>query len=105
MLYSHHFLYYPKSFFAKWAHPLIRQIFVVENRSDLKFEGFDGEIVHVDDYLTGQSYQEEKNIQVVNLCRKYSYLSVGYYCSLLAEARGHRVLIRRPDGLTAAEVE
>jgi len=71
---------------------LIRQIIVVETLSDLKFEGFEGEIVHVDDYLTGQNYLEQKNIQVVNLCRKHSYLSVGYYCSLLAEARGHRVL-------------
>ena len=29
---------------------------------------------------------------VINLCRSYKYLSVGYYCSLLAEARGHAVL-------------
>jgi len=71
---------------------LIRQIIVVETLADLKFEGFEGEVVHVDDYLTGQKYLEEKNIQVINLCRKHSYLSVGYYCSLLAEARGHRVL-------------
>ncbi|WP_426176918.1 RimK-like ATPgrasp N-terminal domain-containing protein [Massilia sp. TWR1-2-2] len=25
---------------------------------------------------------------VINLCRSYKYLSVGYYCSLVAEARG-----------------
>ena len=71
---------------------MIRQIIVVEHRSDLNIEGFEGEVVHVDDYLTGQDYIEQKQIQVVNLCRKHSYLSVGYYCSLLAEARGHRVL-------------
>lgn len=28
---------------------------------------------------------------IINLCRSYKYLSIGYYCSLLAEARGHRV--------------
>ena len=71
---------------------MIQQIIVVETLSDLKFEGFEGEVVHADDYLTGQKYLEQKNIQVLNLCRKHSYLSVGYYCSLLAEARGHRVL-------------
>jgi len=71
---------------------LIRQIIIVETLSDLKFEGFEGEIIHVDDYLTGQKFLEEKNIQVINLCRQHSYLSVGYYCSLLGEARGHRVL-------------
>ncbi|MBD3825194.1 MAG: RimK-like ATPgrasp N-terminal domain-containing protein, partial [Epsilonproteobacteria bacterium] len=49
-------------------------------------------MVHVDDYLIGQIYLQEKNIQVINLCRNHSYLSVGYYTSLLAEARGHRIL-------------
>lgn len=29
---------------------------------------------------------------VINLCRSYKYLSVGYYCSLMAEARGQQVL-------------
>ncbi|MFX9665235.1 RimK-like ATPgrasp N-terminal domain-containing protein, partial [Acinetobacter baumannii] len=29
--------------------------------------------------------------KVTNLCRTYGYLSMGYYCSLLAEARGDRV--------------
>ena len=31
---------------------------------------------------------------MLNLCRDYGYMSNGYYCSLLAEARGHRVLPR-----------
>jgi hypothetical protein len=29
--------------------------------------------------------------KVINLCRNYDYLSLGYYCSLLAEARGDRI--------------
>ncbi len=68
------------------------QIVVVENLSDWTFEGIAAEVVHVDDYLTGQDYFKLKNVQVINLCRSYRYLSVGYYCSLLAEARGHRAL-------------
>jgi len=68
------------------------QIVVVENLADWKVEGVEAELVHVDDYLTGKDYFRQKNIQVINLCRSYRYLSVGYYCSLLAEARGHRVL-------------
>ena len=31
-------------------------------------------------------------VQVINLCRDYKYLGKGYYCSLLAEARGDRVI-------------
>ena len=29
---------------------------------------------------------------MINLCRSYKYLGHGYYCSLLAEARGHKVI-------------
>lgn len=43
-------------------------------------------------YLRGDADFPKGRIQVINLCRHYQYLSPGYYCSLLAEARGHRVL-------------
>lgn len=35
---------------------------------------------------------EKQRIKIINLCRNYKYLSNGYYCSLLAEARGHSVI-------------
>ena len=51
------------------------------------------ESIHVDDYLTGgKHWLHKRGLQVLNLCRSTKYLSVGYYTSLLAEARGHRVL-------------
>ena len=31
-------------------------------------------------------------LRIINLCRTKHYLSTGYYCSLLAEARGHSVI-------------
>lgn len=34
----------------------------------------------------------KERIKIINLCRNYKYLSNGYYCSLLAEARGHSVI-------------
>lgn len=52
-----------------------------------------------DDLMTAQEYLEKnleseggKRVQVINLCRSYKYLGHGYYCSLLAEARGHKVI-------------
>ncbi|WP_225920014.1 RimK family protein [Pseudomonas vanderleydeniana] len=52
-----------------------------------------------EDIVTAQEYLEQslagepgKRVQVINLCRSYRYLGHGYYCSLLAEARGHRVI-------------
>lgn len=50
------------------------------------------------DYLRGDDPQAtqklctDKKVQVINLCRSYKYLSQGYYCSLLAQARGQRVM-------------
>ena len=70
----------------------IKQIVVVENLDDWSPALGDCDIVHVDEYLTQDAYLEIRNLQVVNLCRDYRYQSVGYYCSLLAEARRHRVI-------------
>jgi glutathione synthase/RimK-type ligase-like ATP-grasp enzyme len=39
-----------------------------------------------------ESKGEKQRIKIINLCRNYKYLSNGYYCSLLAEARGHSVI-------------
>ncbi|WP_354623327.1 RimK family protein [Psychromonas sp. MME2] len=51
-------------------------------------------MVTVHDYLEMGAFSEKNAMQVVNLCRSYDYLSTGYYCSLMAEARGHRVIPR-----------
>ena len=52
-----------------------------------------------EDMLSAREYLEDshqfesgKRFQVINLCRHYKYLGHGYYCSLLAEARGHKVI-------------
>jgi glutathione synthase/RimK-type ligase-like ATP-grasp enzyme len=45
-------------------------------------------------YLTDPGYGEGRSVKVFNLCRSYRYQSLGYYVSLLAEARGHKPLPR-----------
>jgi glutathione synthase/RimK-type ligase-like ATP-grasp enzyme len=52
------------------------------------------QVVSVDQYLSSEWNENHNNVQVVNLCRDYDYMSSGYYCSLMAEARGHRVIPR-----------
>lgn len=47
----------------------------------------------VDAYLDGGAFADA-DAQVINLCRDTSYGSKGYYVSLLADARGQRVLPR-----------
>jgi glutathione synthase/RimK-type ligase-like ATP-grasp enzyme len=41
-------------------------------------------------YLTDPEFGRLKHARVFNLCRHYRYQALGYYVSLLAEARGHR---------------
>jgi glutathione synthase/RimK-type ligase-like ATP-grasp enzyme len=49
-------------------------------------------LVAARDYLTDPLWAGRKGLKVLNLCRDRDYLDIGYYCSLLAEARGHRIL-------------
>lgn len=48
-------------------------------------------VLSVSDYLEHQ-YEGLNPKLVINLANDYSYNSEGYYCSLLAQARGHKVI-------------
>jgi len=67
------------------------QILLVVNQNDkwpLNIEGV--QIVASRKYLSDPQFSMMRRVRVFNLCRSYSYQSVGYYVSLLAEARGHK---------------
>lgn len=71
---------------------MARQLIVVEGAAGIDLDDDGRRVVDADDFLTDELYFKSKHAQVVNLCRDYRYLSVGYYCSLLAEARRQRVI-------------
>ncbi|MGB0957016.1 MAG: RimK family protein [Litorivicinus sp.] len=50
------------------------------------------EAITFEQYLADYPKKAEPKTRVINLCNTEHYLSRGYYCSLLAEARQHRVL-------------
>jgi len=50
------------------------------------------EVLSFSRYLSEYPRKGEYRVRVLNLCHTERYLSKGYYCSLLAEARQHRVL-------------
>jgi glutathione synthase/RimK-type ligase-like ATP-grasp enzyme len=50
------------------------------------------EVLSFSRYLSEYPRKGEHRVRVLNLCHTERYLSKGYYCSLLAEARQHRVL-------------
>lgn len=63
-------------------------IVIVDRRKDLPFEPAVGRVLTTQEYL-GLGH-DVPGRTVVNLSRSYEPLTKGYYCSLLAEARGER---------------
>lgn len=50
------------------------------------------EVVSSRRYLSDKKFSTLKNVRIFNLSNDYAYQSRGYYVSLLAEARGHKVV-------------
>lgn len=68
----------------------MHSIVVVNKPKDWNLHIPDVEIVSAKSYLTDSRYSEISNARIYNLCQSYRYQGLGYYVSLLAEARGHR---------------
>ena len=64
---------------------------LLDNLSDWKPYYESNSIMTVSNYLQDNSLGKEIGL-VINLSNDYSYNSEGYYCSLLAQARGHKVI-------------
>ncbi|MGD8926571.1 MAG: RimK-like ATPgrasp N-terminal domain-containing protein, partial [Thioalkalispiraceae bacterium] len=67
-------------------------LIIVEQQSDWLSEYPDLNVVLARDYLSEPQRFRGRGIRIINLCRSYRYLSEGYYCSLLAEARRHKII-------------
>ncbi|MGL4566691.1 MAG: RimK family protein, partial [Halioglobus sp.] len=50
------------------------------------------QVIAFSEYMNGKHLRTAPRTRIINLCRNFDYLSEGYYCSLLAEARGHNVI-------------
>src|ERR1041385_158743 len=68
------------------------KLIIVEKPETWNFQIEDAGVISADEYISDEAYQAMKNVKVLNLCKSYQYQSEGYYVSLLAEARGHKVL-------------
>lgn len=70
------------------------KIIVTENPNNWKFQIEGVQIISPAEYFGEKQYLSAKHIKILNFCRSYQYQSLGYYVSLLAEARGHKVMPR-----------
>ncbi len=66
-------------------------LFVIDNKQSLQ-DIAEFNTISFEDYLRDYPKLNEPKIRIINLCNIERYLSQGYYCSLLAEARYHEVL-------------
>ena len=67
-------------------------IVIVENIKDWKVTFPDVTVVTAREYLSKAGSASGKNNRILNFCRHYKYLSTGYYCSLLSEARHQKII-------------
>lgn len=70
----------------------MNNLLVVNDVSQWHLPVGDVEIISSRDYLSPQKIPAYRSARVFNLCGSYSYQSLGYYVSLLAEARGHHAI-------------
>ncbi len=71
---------------------MARTLLVVDSLSDWSPYYPSDQVITFETYLATEREDSEHRVRIINLCGSYSYLSDGYYCSLLAEARGHHVI-------------
>jgi len=71
---------------------MARTLLVVDNLSDWNPYYPSDQVITFETYLATEQGDSEQRVRIINLCSSYTYLSDGYYCSLLAEARSHHVI-------------
>jgi glutathione synthase/RimK-type ligase-like ATP-grasp enzyme len=67
------------------------QVIIVEKRSDFRWDDPSSRVMTAEEFISDQRHAGRSPRKVINLCRNYEYLGIGYYCSLIAEARDERV--------------
>jgi glutathione synthase/RimK-type ligase-like ATP-grasp enzyme len=71
---------------------MIPHLVIVDRPADFRWKTGALRIVSTRNYILDAEAPRRGPARVINLSRAYAYLGMGYYCSLLAEARGDRVI-------------
>jgi glutathione synthase/RimK-type ligase-like ATP-grasp enzyme len=67
-------------------------LILVDNERDLSNADTPHKVMSTKDYVSRPQLFKDMKPKIINLSRSYAYQGLGYYCSLLAEARGHRIM-------------
>jgi glutathione synthase/RimK-type ligase-like ATP-grasp enzyme len=77
-------------------------LFVVSRIPDWPLDIPGVQVISAQTYLTDPLYMRSEDFTLFNLCTSYQYQGLGYYVSLLAEARGHHPV---PDIKAIEDIE
>jgi RimK family alpha-L-glutamate ligase len=67
-------------------------LILVDQSRDFSNADTPHKVMSTRDYLSRPQLFKETKPKIINLARSYGYQGTGYYCALLAEARGHRIM-------------
>lgn len=67
-------------------------VIIVDSLRDFPNADTPHKVITTNEYLARTSLFRGTRPKIINLSRSFAYQSRGYYCSLLAEARGHRIM-------------
>ena len=70
----------------------ISNIIIVRNPKNWNLDIDGVKVISSRNYITDPEFQSLKNVRIFNLSNSYQYQKMGYYVSLLASARDHRVI-------------
>jgi glutathione synthase/RimK-type ligase-like ATP-grasp enzyme len=79
----------------------MQTLLVTDDPKNWEFLSHLAPIVHASDYLSNVDYHQSRSIRIINLCNSYNYQTIGYYVSLLAQARDHKAI---PSALNIQDV-
>lgn len=69
----------------------MKTILVTDDIKSWQFLKSIAPIVQAQDYLSNK-YHQTNSMRVINLCKSYEFQTIGYYVSLLAQARDHKAI-------------
>jgi len=80
----------------KMNHPITSKkttnLIVINQPHKWKFSDINAKVITVREFINNTIYHSSSDYRVFNLCSSYKYQTYGYYVSLLASARGQRVI-------------
>ncbi|HCD51454.1 MAG TPA: RimK family alpha-L-glutamate ligase [Balneolaceae bacterium] len=70
----------------------VSYVVVVNDPDEWRLTTNNARLISATDYVSDHEAYSKQNLRVFNLCYSYKYQSMGYYVSLLANAREHKVI-------------